>query len=187
MRGVVLGPVMSEEGELLRAVVQMIKPTTAVEFGYMSGVSASYIIGGLNGDARLISYDPQPKEQALEDPRHILLLKGQETICFDDVGGKPIDFVFWDGSHQQTLNLQTYHAITPLLSDKCIMAVHDTGYWDTLKYDYPSFGVIVNGHYRAHQPDELLFCDYLAKNGWHRIDFCPTHVVRHGISFFQRH
>ena len=186
MRGIVLGPVMPEEGELLRAIVQMIKPEVAVEFGYMSGVSASYIIDGLSGNAKLISYDPQPREGPLEDPRHTLLLKGQETICAEDVGNKKIDFVFWDGAHLLTINRDTYQALSPLLSDKCIMAVHDTGLWDTRKYDFASFGIVVNEHYRAHQPDEILFADFLVKEGWHRRDMCPTHVVRHGISFFQR-
>jgi predicted O-methyltransferase YrrM len=187
--GVRLGPVMDEEGNILASLVAMMQPQVVVEFGFCQGHSTRYLLHNLSKDGQLVSYDPSPSrfdEDLKAEKRLTLLTRGQETFTPADVSDKKVDLVFFDGSHDFSINVESIKRLLPSMSNDALIVIHDTGLWNTDLFDQPQFGVLVAPKLRAHQPHERKFADWLQTIGFQRINLCPTHITRHGLSILQR-
>ena len=182
-----LGPVMPQEGNVLSSLITMLEPKVIVEFGCQTGASTKIMHDSPPYTQWIYTYDPfvEPQEW-MTDSRVFFLKKGQETFESADINHQKIDLVFFDGSHNLKLNIDTWHRFKASLAPGAIIAVHDTGMWDTRLFTAPGFGKIV-GHFQVHQPDEVAFVNWLRSvEGLEGIDLCPTHVVRHGLTLLQR-
>jgi predicted O-methyltransferase YrrM len=127
------GPIQRDEALFLFALVRVLRPRTIVEIGFLRGHSALNFLRALDADARLYSFDIDPKceERARErfgdDPRLVFRTRSQDALTADDVDGREADLVFLDASHDLALNQRTFERLLPLMSERGILAVHDTG------------------------------------------------------------
>jgi predicted O-methyltransferase YrrM len=127
------GAVQRDEALLLHGLLRVLRPKTVVEIGFYRGYSAFNFLRALDEDARLYSFDHDPRceEHAAElfkgDPRVIVRQRSQAELVAADIDGRLADFVFLDASHDLTLNQETFERLLPLMQPDAILAVHDTG------------------------------------------------------------
>lgn len=184
MAGVVLGPVVEEEGNVLTALVRMISADTVVEFGHQTGASARAILNGLKATGKLYSYDTS-SIRLIPDQRFVFVHKDMAHNTPTDYDNRKVDFVFFDGAHNLQVNMNALQALLPSLTEDAIIAIHDTGYWDISVFDNKDFGYEKDGK-RYHQPDEIKFVETLQKDGWNVITLRTGKELRHGLTIAQR-
>ena len=108
---------------------------------------------------------------------------------FNKTDIKDVDFVFIDASHDLELNKETFKQLIPLLTNKAIIAVHDTGTWcDGNVFEFELGEMKKDGTY-AHCPDEIDFVNWLRKEypEWQQIHFHSSRKIRHGITLLQKY
>jgi predicted O-methyltransferase YrrM len=127
------GPVQRDEALLLHALIRVLRPKTVVEIGFFRGHSAFNFLRALDQDARLYSFDIDPRcvERAAElfghDPQVTVRQRSQTEVSAADIDGRLADFVFLDASHDLELNQLTFERLLPLMRADAILAIHDTG------------------------------------------------------------
>lgn len=173
----VLGPAQDEDVLLLQAVIKITCPLKLVELGHLNGYSAKKILEVMREDAVLTSYDPTVNSN-INDPRFIFKKQGQEEYNETEV-----DFIFFDASHDLEINKQTFLKVLPTLNKNAIIAVHDTGLWNTMVLDTGGYW-IDNGY--AHRPDERAFVNWLQEQyNFNAIHFHTLRETRHGMTLLQ--
>jgi predicted O-methyltransferase YrrM len=196
------GPVQRDEALLLYSVIRVTRPKTLVELGFLRGHSAFNFLRAMDPDAQLYSFDVEPlAEQAAQviferDHRLHFRLKSQSEVSADDVDGRPVDFVFFDASHDLAINQKTFAQLESLLSARAIVAVHDTGVWtrDSLR-DAPKSSAyarenpgywLADGNF-AHRPEERAFVNWIAETRPHfgQIHLHSESTLRHGVTLLQ--
>lgn len=178
-----LGPLQSADAETIKALIKMIDAKVVVEFGYLFGDSAKTILEALGEDGKLFSYDIEARHIKTHDSRFTFVHKSQAN--FESIGDK-IDFVFFDASHDLELNKITFEKILPELSDKAIIAVHDTGTWPYIVED--TGGYEINGEY-LHRPDERKFVNWIRDTypDFDQLHFHTLSKVRHGLTIIKKY
>jgi predicted O-methyltransferase YrrM len=192
------GPVQRDEALMLFSLVRMVRARTVVEIGFHHGHSALNFLAALEPDARLYSFDIDPRCEAIasqrfgRDPRLVYRTKAQEDLSGEDLDGRTIDLVFLDGAHDLDLNRSAFGRLLPLMAPKAIMAIHDTGtvpralippdHWTTT---IPARWV---GDECEHQPDERAFVNWLLET---HPEFAQIHLhsretLRWGMTLLQR-
>lgn len=196
------GPVQRDEALLLYSVIRVTRPKTLVELGFLRGHSAFNFLRAMDPDAQLYSFDVEPlAEQAAQvisarDDRLHFRLKSQNEVSAEDVDSRPVDFVFFDASHDLAINQATFARLEGLLSARAIVAVHDTGTWTreslvgapkstAYTHENPSYW-LDSGEF-AHRPDERHFVNWIAET---RPQFGEIHLhsrstLRHGLTLLQ--
>lgn len=193
-----VGPVQRDEALLLHAVVKTVRPATVVEFGFLYGHSAFNFLRALDADGRLYSFDVDPAcadvaERKLgHDPRLVYRTRRQEDLTPDDVDGRPVDLVFFDGAHDLDVNRQTFDRLLPMLSPGAIIAVHDTGtvkrkYMEDWREEIKRTERWIGDVYEP-QPGERAFVNSLREA---HPEFAQLHLhthrrPRHGLTLLQR-
>jgi len=130
-----LGPLQRDEALLLYGAIRALRPQTVVEIGFYRGRSAFNFLRALDHDARLYAFDIDPQSETLaselfgHDERLRFALRSQDSITASDIDNRPVEFLFIDASHELGLNRRTFEAFEPLLAQRAIVAVHDTGTW----------------------------------------------------------
>lgn len=182
--GIELGPLMPEDADFLRSIIEMTNPKTVVEFGHFWGHSAKAMLEVMDEDARLYSYD-NTKDSAIKDSRFKFFQKCQTEI----EGIHNIDFVFLDASHDLELNKKTFLKIKDELSEKAIIAVHDTGTWCDGNVFESTMGIELPDGSFVHCPDEIEFINWLQDEypDFQQIHFHSDTKIRHGITLLQRY
>ncbi len=178
-----LGPLLDEDALLLQAVIRMTNPKIVVEIGHFWGKSAMKMLEVMDHDSELHSYD-NTKQPVFADQRFHFYRKSQEEV---DV--RNIDFAFLDASHDLSLNQQTFIKMLPDLTEKAIIAVHDTGTWIGGNVFNAEFGHMNEKKEWVHCPDELTFVNWIkeAYPEFQQIHFHSNRAVRHGITLLQRY
>lgn len=181
--GIVLGPLLDEDAFFLQSIIRMTNPKVVVEFGYFWGKSSKMMLEVMDADAELHSFD-NTKNPVVEDKRFHFYCKSQEEIT----GIKDIDFVFLDASHYLDLNQKTFEAIKDCMSEKGIIAIHDTGTWVGGNVFNAERGHLNTKGEWVHCPDEIDFVNWLKKEypQWQQIHFHSNRQVRHGITLLQK-
>lgn len=182
--GIVLGPLLKEDALFLQAIIRMTNPMTLVEFGYFWGNSAKAMLEVMEPTAVLHSFD-NTKNPSVPDGRFVFHQKSQEQI----EGIENIDFVFLDASHDLELNKKTFQKLLPCLSEKAIIAVHDTGTWIGGNVFNADMGILNKKGEWIHCPDELDFVNWIMTDypDFQQIHFHSTKQVRHGITLLQKY
>ncbi|MEO5917153.1 MAG: class I SAM-dependent methyltransferase [Luteolibacter sp.] len=196
-----IGPLQRDEAIALFGIVRTLRPVTLVEFGFFHGHSAFNFLQAMSDDAFLFSYDIDPdsirraKREFTFDPRFKFIGKSQTEFDSADIGGRMIDFVFFDAAHELDLNIATFGRIVPHLAEDATLAVHDTGLWHRSHFapiheqftkEYP--GMWMNRDLYIHQPGERQFIDWVVENHpeFNAIHFHSTGTLRHGFTLLQR-
>ena len=196
-----IGPLQRDEAIALFGIIRTLRPKVVVEFGFFHGHSAFNFLRALPADGRLYSYDidedsiRRAGREFSFDKRFTFVGKSQADFDAGDVGGKSIDFVFFDAAHELELNIATFTRIVPHLAPEAMIAIHDTGLWNqthfapihtTFTREYP--GEWVSDDLYAHQPGERAFVDWIVAgpHGFAAIHLHSTRTLRHGFSLLQR-
>ena len=193
-----VGPVQRDEALLLHALASVVRPATVVEFGFLRGHSAFNFLRALDADARLYSFDVNPSCEDLaerrfgHDRRFTYQTPRQETLTADDVEGRPVDLVFFDGAHELGINQETFRRLLPMLSSHAILAIHDTGtvlrkYMEDWREELTRTERWIGDEYEP-QPDERAFVNWLREE---HPEFAQLHLhthrrPRHGMTLLQR-
>ena len=194
-----VGPVQRDEALVLHGLVRATRPRTIVEIGFLNGHSAFNFLRALDEDARLYSFDVDPACERIarrhfgNDPRLVYRTRAQETLTREDVDGRPVDFVFFDGAHDLSLNQEAFRRLLPMLSQDAIVTVHDTGTvprafmadWDPRLEETERW--IGDAEYE-HQPGERAFVNWLLED---HPEFAQLHLHTHrwprfGLTLLQR-
>lgn len=174
-----LGKIQSQDELLIQAIIKMTCPLKLVELGYLNGYSTGIILNAMRDDATLVSYDNTTYSKT-DDPRFTFKCLSQEDYEEDN-----IDFIFFDASHDLTLNQNTFKKVYPTLNEGAIIVVHDTGLWDKLIQDVG--GKWIDCGY-AHRPGEREFVNWLHDTyGLQTIHFHTLKETRHGITILQKY
>ena len=196
-----LGPLQRDEALALFGIVRTLRPKTMVEFGFSRGHSAFNFLCALEHDARLYSYDISAdsarcaRREMSFDPRLTFIHKSQASYDPGDIDHRLIDFLFFDGAHDLTLNIETFKRVLPCLAPGAMIAIHDTGLWEKSHFSpvqarvaqVAQEGWVTETSY-AHQPEERAFVDWIISGhpDFGAIHFHSTHTLRHGFSLLQR-
>ncbi len=192
------GPIQRDDALLLFALARNLRPATVVEIGFLFGHSAFNFLRALDADARLYSFDVDPiavehARRLSRDPRFVFRNKSQDTIDSADVDGRKIDLVFLDGAHDLAVNQLTLQRLEPLLAERALVVIHDTGAIarQAMPIEPLAPGNAAEhwvGDEFEHQPDERAFVNWLQQE---HPDFAQIHlhsrrVFRHGMTLLQR-
>lgn len=159
-------------------------PKVVVEYGYLLGVSAKAILDVLPPDARMVSIDANAECTPLSDPRHTLLIQGQESTK----GIPPhIDFIFLDASHGFEQNRETFLHVYSRLTAHGVILVHDTGIWPSNPYPNYPVGELRGDHY-VHHPEEHQFINWITNHisTAQVVNLRTLRAFRHGFTIIQR-
>jgi len=200
--GPMWGPVQRDEALLLHGLVRVVRPRTVVEIGFLHGHSALNFLLALDPEARLYSFDIDPdctdiaKRRFGHDPRFRFQLRSQDAVTAEDLDGRTADFVFIDAGHALELNQATFARLLPLLSERAIVAIHDTGgiprdllgfvegqdHWMLEKPE------IWAGDEWEHQPGERAFVNWILQEHpeFAQIHLHSRQVMRGGLTLLQR-
>lgn len=178
-----LGPLLDADADFLKAIIGMTTPLVVLEFGFLYGDSARAMLSAMRHDARLISIDKDRWSNIENEPRFTFHQVSQETFIPEEI----VDFVFLDASHELEINKQTFMNIVPHLSEKAIIAIHDTGKWPHNVYQFNAGMDTSDGRY-SHCPDEIRFTNWLQDEhpDWQQIHFHSDRETRHGITLLQK-
>ncbi len=196
-----IGPLQRDEAVALFGIVRALRPKTIVEFGFFHGHSAFNFLQALPENGRLYSYDisedaiGRARSEFDFDERFTFIGKSQTDFEPADIGGRMIDFVFFDAAHELDLNQETFRRIVSRLAPEAMIAIHDTGLWhrshftamhETFVREMP--GEWKNDDLYAHQPGERAFIDWIVSEHpeFTAIHFHTTETLRHGFSLLQR-
>jgi predicted O-methyltransferase YrrM len=130
-----IGPLQRDEALALFALVRVLRPRTIVEFGFLNGHSALNFLLASDPECRVYSFDITEKSEAIarqclgHEQRFRFTRKSQDEFAPVDIEGRAIDLCFLDASHDLALNHRTFERLLPQLSDRALVAVHDTGLW----------------------------------------------------------
>lgn len=200
--GSAIGPLQQSEALLLFALVKVTVPRTILEFGFLHGLSSYNFLRALPADAQLFSYDIDPHAEQIashqfpKDRRFNFLRKSQSDFAQTDIGGRPIDMVFFDASHDLQTNQNTFTAIQTALSDDSIVCIHDTGAWqrtlftpaqhDFVKQTGPEYWLDESLY--LHRNEERMFVNWILDTypPFQAVHLHSTRALRHGISILQR-
>jgi predicted O-methyltransferase YrrM len=192
------GPLQRDEALLLHALVRIVRAKTVVEIGFHVGQSAYNFLAALDDDARLYTFDIDPRSAEVarlrfgKEPRVVFRNRPQQEIVPGDVDGRLVDLVFIDGSHDLELNQRLFERLVPMLNDHAIVAVHDTGttpgkfipeWRDERKRPERWLG----DEYEP-QPDERAFVNWILDEHpeFAQIHLHTTRWPRYGITLLQR-
>jgi predicted O-methyltransferase YrrM len=180
---IILGPLLDQDEAFLKAIIGMTNPMVVVEFGFLWGDSARGMLEVMDENARLYSFDCT-KDGVIDDPRFTFFKKSQEEI----EGIENIDFVFLDASHDLVLNQKTFEKLMDSMSEKGIIAIHDTGTWVGGNVFNAEMGHMNKKGEWVHCPDEILFVNWIKEKypEWQQIHFHSSRQVRHGITLLQK-
>jgi predicted O-methyltransferase YrrM len=192
------GPLQRDEALFLYSLVRVIRPQTIVEIGFLQGHSALNFLKALDDDGRVYTFDiderclARAEQRFGDEPRLVFRLRSQDALTSEDIDGRKADLVFLDASHDLDLNRKTFERLLPLMTDRAILAVHDTG---TVPRD-----VVPEGHWwlqtdagwvgdeREVLPEEREFVNWILDS---HPDFAEIHLhsrrtLRLGLTLVQR-
>ncbi len=189
----VVGPVQDDEALFLFGLVKTVRPKTVIEFGYYQGYSSYNFLKALDEDAKLYSYDINPKTPH-NDKRFKFHQKSQTDFIFSDVDNRKIDLVFFDSVHYMKLNTITYEKLKNYLAPNAIIVIHDTGlhfidrFNEQKKHGKCTSCDFENHCGYAHQPGERKFVNWMLSTypDWSVIELHSFSIMRHGLTILQR-
>jgi predicted O-methyltransferase YrrM len=195
-----VGPMQRDEALALHALLRVVRPRRVVEFGFLHGRSSFNMLRALDPEARLWAFDIDPTARQFatnllgHDPRFTLRLKSQDAIEAKDVDGGPVDVVLLDASHDLELNKRTFARLVPLLAERALVVIHDTGAWaaEHLRPPHAAYasaaphGWVADGY--AHQLEERLFVNWVADEHpkFAHVHLHSANTLRHGMTVLQR-
>jgi predicted O-methyltransferase YrrM len=195
------GPIQRDEALLLFALTRMIRPRVIVEIGFLFGRSALNFLQAMPEGAQLHSFDISADAEKIARTQFSGLKNftfhrvSQSDIGPEHVGGRVVELVFLDASHDLALNQRTFERLQAILSEDAIMAVHDTGTWPReLMGEVHRQHALQEGDSGwlgddyQHQRQERQFVNWVADAHpeYAVLHLHSTATLRHGITLLQR-
>ena len=196
-----IGPLQRDEALLLAALVRVTRPRTLLEFGFSRGHSAMNFMEVMGPDAKLYSFDIDPLSREIattafaREGRFKYIHKSQTDFEAGDVDGRMVDFCFIDAAHDLTLNQETWRRIALHLSERAIVAVHDTGTWHRERFTSRHVEIAAKSPqnwigadvFQPHK-DERQFVNWICEQpgGWSALHLHTNNTIRHGVTVLQR-
>jgi len=195
-----IGPLQRDEALFLNGLIRVLRPAVVVEFGLSTGQSAYNFLQAMDGHGEFFSYDITDLSVAVAREGFAgfknfhFLQKSQADFMWEDIGRRPIDFVFLDASHNLALNQKTFLALLPALQEDAIIAVHDTGTWvkEHFSERIRTFVAVsdrwLNANEYLHTPEERQFVNWIGAEhpSFQVIHFHSKNCLRHGLTFIQK-
>jgi predicted O-methyltransferase YrrM len=129
------GPIQRDEAVFLYALCKMIRPRVIVEFGLQEGLSALNFNLAKDNDSSYYGYDIMEtsviKTKKLCEQFKNCYIHELNCVDFDAalINDQKIDLCFLDCSHNVAINQRCLNKVLPTLSNKGILAIHDTGFY----------------------------------------------------------
>lgn len=120
-----MGPIQDDEALFLYALVRGKRMRRILEAGGLDGYSARNFLQALRGDGVVYTVDLSPVSSQADN--HIVIQKDIAELKADDLGGEPLDLVFFDchvfdGQMALFENLRR----AGVIHDGTVLALHDT-------------------------------------------------------------
>ena len=121
------GPIQDDEALFLFSIVRGVRARRVLEIGGLHGYSARNFLAAtaiFGGQGAVFTVDVNPVRS--QGARHTCIQKNALNLTAGDVGGKPVDLVFFDAHTMAQLDM--YHAFVAhgIITDATILALHDT-------------------------------------------------------------
>lgn len=187
-----LGPIQDTEALFLYAVVRGMRMTRVLEIGGLTGYSARNFLQAFANPAVSTLYtvdlNPVPKLAA----NHVVLVKNALELRAADVGGRPMDLVFFD-CHDYDIQMRMYNAFVKagIINETTVLALHDTNLHPQ-KITPDSYQVPGQDGW-VHQSAERRMVNTLVQQGYHAFSLhtpLASHDAsmpyRHGVTLMQR-
>lgn len=122
------GPTQIDDLGVLYAAIKETRPKTIVEVGFNHGDGTRAMLSAVDSDTSIFSFDPSDDAEhhskilktKVADGQFTFFRKNGEEISAEDVGHKPVDFVFFDAGHQLTANQKNFSELTePCVRGSC--------------------------------------------------------------------
>lgn len=177
----VCGPIQDDEALLLYAVIKAMRIGTVLEIGGLSGYSARNFVQAVGSSGKVFTCDINPVPRVADN--HFFIHKNVLHLTADDLAGEIIELLFFD-CHEYDVQMQALDrlASSNMLSDRCIIALHDTNTHPSKVVDW---SYLTSDGY-VHQPVERKMVNALVKRGWHALCFHPS-PSKHNEDFPYRH
>ena len=123
------GSIWEIEGQVLYALVRMLKPKNVVEIGTFHGCSATHIASALvaNGAGKLYAVDPAYNGGQIPEPYLDRIQKRAMTHkeFAETTRLQSIDMLFEDGAHAEQTTFEAIDMLMPKMSEDAAVVVHD--------------------------------------------------------------
>jgi hypothetical protein len=183
----VLGPIQDSEALLLFAVCRVICARRVLEFGGLNGYSARNFAAAVGPEGSVYTIDILNVPQVA--PNHHPIRKEAKDVMESDVDSMPLDLVFFDCHDFWQMRAAFLRLrVADLISDRTIIAVHDTGLHPYKVHDISR--QVVGGW--VHVDDERkLVAELCHFHGYDRVSFgalqpLPPLKFRHGLTLLRR-
>lgn len=138
--------ISANEGKILADLVSVLKPKSLVEIGTGYGVSTGWIAKAMPPQARLVTFDPNPKVGSLNLP-NVWFVRGR-LADFMSAITIPLDFAFLDGDHQIEKIVEDIELLEPYLRTNAVVVVHDIDY-------APEMGICLKHYFEGRDSSHL--------------------------------
>jgi predicted O-methyltransferase YrrM len=141
------GPIQDDEALLLFAMIRVMRLKRILEFGGLGGYSARNFLEAVGDEGEVYSVDLNEVPKLA--PNHVTIRGDASRLTEVDVGGRPLDLVFFD-CHAYEAQMETWRRLSHrgIITDKTVLALHDT-----------------NLH-----PKNLFEPSYAVEDGWRHIE-----------------
>lgn len=186
---VLIGPIQDDEALFLYAVVRGVRCDRILEVGGYEGYSARNFLAAMS--ERGVLYTVELSPMASVAPNHRVITKDCALVNAADVGGLPLDLVFYD-AHVYGAQMDMHFQLVRqgIITDATIIALHDTNLHprQVLDFAYPVEGGWV------HQPVERRMVNDFKRMNYSAFSLHPPlsrhdeeFPMRHGLTVLQKH
>jgi len=120
-----LGPIQDDEALFLYSLIRVTQIRRVLEIGGFQGYSAANFCAAVGEHGIVFSVDLN--QVPLVAANHVTIQKDAGLVSATDVGGKPLDLVFFD-CHDYSAQLNLFHRLRRefIITDDTLLSFHDT-------------------------------------------------------------
>lgn len=188
----VIGPIQDTEALFLYSLVRGMRMRRVLEIGGLSGYSARNFLAALGPQGMLYTVDLNPVP--CQGPNHACICRDAREDTAADLGGEPLDLVFFD-CHVFDAQMGLFEALLRegLVTERTVLALHDTNLHPTqvVPWAYPVRGEEAGWVHQAVERD--MVNEFVGRHGYHAFSLHTALTAhdasmpfRHGVTLLQR-
>ena len=177
----VVGPIQDDEALFLYSLTRVMRLKRILEIGALGGYSARNFCAAVGNDGAVYSVDINPIPKLAKN--HFPIHKDARLLSSADVGGKPLDLVFFD-CHIYDVQLALFHQLGAdgVITETTVLVLHDTNLHPKQFAPWPY--KIEEGW--VHQPVERRMVNEFKRLGYDAF-VLDTQMQSHGPDLPYRH
>ena len=160
--------IQDDEALFLYSIVVGMRLKRVLEVGGFKGYSATNFLAATGPSGVVYTCDVNEVDKV--SPQHILLKKSAADLVPEDVGGLPLDLVFFD-CHVYEAQMKAFETLSEagIITDRTVLALHDTNTYpsDTIASRLPPGSYAIQDGTFVHQAVERRMVNDLSDNGYH--------------------